>query len=78
MATKAALVFHASAIRRLLQDARDAAPVKVEDMEVVTFPTSHACSPTPLNLAALAKVWDSVVALATSHPLTSASIVLAP
>ena len=51
VATKPALLFHASAILRLLQEVRDVAEVKVLSM-LVTLATPHALKPVPVNLDA--------------------------
>jgi hypothetical protein len=50
-AANAALLFHASAIMRLLHGVRDVVEVKVSVM-VVTLATSHVSTPVPVNLDA--------------------------
>ena len=77
MVTKAELLFHASAIRRLLHDVMDVAERKVLLM-LVTLAMFHVGKPAPANLDALVNVYDSVVTLATFHPFRSEFISPAP
>ena len=51
VATKTELLFHASAILRLLHVVRDVAEVKVLPMSL-TLVTSHVSTPVPVNLDA--------------------------
>jgi hypothetical protein len=48
---KARFDFQASAIRNLLQDVREEAPLNVSDMDF-TFPIDHLLRPSPRNLDA--------------------------
>ena len=77
VAVKALLLFHASAILRLLHVVRDVVKRKVRSM-LDTLAMSHASIPVPVNLAAPANVFSSVVTFPTFHPVRSAFISLAP
>ena len=70
MVTKAELLFHASAIRRLLHDVMDVAERNVLLM-LVTLAMFHVGKPVPVNLDAPLNVFASVSTLATFHLLRS-------
>ena len=70
------MLFHASAILRLLQEVRDGVERKVLDM-LFTLATSHALKPVPVNFRAPRNVCSSVTTFPTFHPDRSAFISLA-
>jgi hypothetical protein len=64
------LLFHVSAILRLLHEVKDVANWKVSAI-LVTLVMFHVGKPVPVNVDALLNVDDSVVTLATLHLLRS-------
>ena len=67
------LLFHVSAILRLLHEVRDVADSKVLPM-FFTLEMSHELKPVPVNFDALLNVFSSFLTLATFHLLRSAFI----